>query len=333
MDQFLLFTLVGFLAQLVDGALGMAYGVVCSTVLISSGVDPATASASVHATKLFTTAASALSHVAAKNVTRVLTLQLTVAGAIGGIAGTFLITGVDGKMIQPYIMGYLALMGVYILIRSIQQIPRKAVHGLVVLPVGGVGGFVDAIGGGGWGPVTTSSLLGAGGEARKVIGSVNTAEFFVAVAIMGAFAVAALIGHWQNPGSISDQMTAIIGLIVGGVMAAPLAAIFVRILPRRPVDGVRRPSHHRPLHAPAAAAPPLAQSRSADGRCRLWGAFAGRGRTGHDGPRSASTRRRRTRGLFVGVRTNARPGASASDAARCALQAKSARHDGAAGED
>lgn len=233
MDQFLLFTMVGFLAQLVDGALGMAYGVVCSTVLISSGVDPATASASVHMAKLFTTAASAASHVAAKNVSKVLMLQLAVAGSVGGLFGTLLITGVDGKTIQPYVMGYLALMGVYILVRSFKQIPRSAVHGLVVLPVGGVGGFVDAIGGGGWGPVTTSSLLGAGGEARKVIGSVNTAEFFVAAAIMASFAFAALIGHWEEPGSISDHISSIAGLVVGGVMAAPLAALFVRVLPRR----------------------------------------------------------------------------------------------------
>lgn len=233
MDDFLLFALVGFLAQLVDGALGMAYGVVSSTVLIASGVPPATASASVHAAEIFTTAASATAHIVNRNVDWRLLRRLAAAGIVGGLVGTYILTGTDGGTMRVYVMGYLAFMGFYILTRSVYPFPRKAVRGAIVVPVGAVGGFADAVGGGGWGPVVTSSLIGAGGEARSVIGSVNTAEFFVTVAVSAGFLAAALTGHWEDAGSVTGQATAIGGLIVGGVLAAPLAGYAVRVLPRR----------------------------------------------------------------------------------------------------
>lgn len=233
MDQFAIFTMVGFLAQIVDGALGMAYGVVSSTVLISFGVAPATASASVHAAELFTTAVSAGSHIYNRNVDWTLLRRLAIAGTVGGLIGTFVLTGVSGSEIRPYVMAYLAIVGVYILTRAFYPFPRKSVKGAIVVPVGTVGGFCDAIGGGGWGPVVTSSLLGAGGEARSVIGSVNTAEFFVTAAITAGFVAAAVTGHWDEAGAVGDHAMAIAGLIVGGVIAAPLAGYAVRVIPRR----------------------------------------------------------------------------------------------------
>ena len=232
-ETVLLFAGVGFLAQLVDGALGMAYGVVSTSVLVATGVPPATASAGVHAAEIFTTAASATSHTLNRNVDWKLLRRLAVAGSVGGLIGTYILTGVSGAAIRPYVYGYLFLIGVYILIRSVYPFPRKAVRGAVVVPVGAVGGFCDAVGGGGWGPVVTSSLLGAGGEPRSVIGSVNTAEFVVTVMVSVGFLAAALTGHWEDAGEMSDHVGAVVGLVIGGVAAAPLAGYAVRVIPRR----------------------------------------------------------------------------------------------------
>ncbi len=233
MDTFLIFAAVGFLAQMVDGALGMGYGVVASTVLISSGVSPAMASASTHLAKLFTTAVSGGSHIFHGNVDWRLFARVAPAGIVGGILGTFLVTGATGAAIRPYVIGYLGLLGVYIFARAFFPLRRRALRGAVVVPVGTAGGFGDAIGGGGWGPIVTTSLIGAGGEARTVVGTVNTAEFVVTVAISASFVVALLTGHWEDAKNISDNGLAVGGLIVGGLLAAPLAGYAVKVLPRR----------------------------------------------------------------------------------------------------
>ncbi len=233
-DSFLLFLLVGFLAQLVDGALGMAYGVVSSTVLLSFGVTPAAASASVHAAELFTTAASAGSHVYHRNVNWRLFKLLAPAGIVGGLAGTYLLTSFDSAGLKPYVAGYLGLMGAYILYRAYHNAPTVGRHSAeIVLPMGLAGGTMDAIGGGGWGPVVTTGLVGAGGAPREVIGTVNTAEFLLTVAVSTAFLAALLTGHWEEAGELRHYAYAIGGLIVGGVAAAPLAGYVTRFLDPR----------------------------------------------------------------------------------------------------
>lgn len=233
-DSFLLFVLVGFLAQIVDGALGMAYGVVSSSVLLSFGVPPASASASVHAAELFTTAASAGSHVWHKNVNWALFRRLAPAGIAGGVLGTYVVTAIDGDVLRPYVTAYLGVMGAYILYRAFRTFtPVNSPRAGVAAGLGGVGGFVDAIGGGGWGPVVTTGLIGTGGAPRETIGTVNTVEFFLTAAISVSFVVAILTGHWEEAGGLVDHAWAVAGLIVGGVAAAPLAGYVTRILPYR----------------------------------------------------------------------------------------------------
>jgi uncharacterized membrane protein YfcA len=233
-DSFILFAVVGFLAQIVDGALGMAYGVVSSSVLLSFGVPPAAASASVHAAELFTTAASASSHAWHRNVNWQLFRKLAPAGIVGGVVGTYLLTSVDGAMLRPYVAGYLGLMGVYILYRAYRAArPIDSHRTEVVVPLGLVGGFADAVGGGGWGPVVTTGLVGSGGAPREMIGTVNTVEFFLTFAVSVAFVVALLTGHWEDAGELTQYAWAVAGLIVGGVLAAPLAGYVTKVLPQR----------------------------------------------------------------------------------------------------
>lgn len=233
-DSFLLFAAVGFLAQIVDGALGMAYGVVSSSVLLGFGVPPAAASAAVHAAELFTTAASAGSHAWHRNVNWRLFRTLAPAGILGGVTGTYLVTSVDGAVFRPYVAAYLGLMGVYILYRAWRAAhPVDSHRTEIVVPLGVVGGFADAVGGGGWGPVVTTGLVGSGGSPREMVGTVNTVEFFLTFAVSLAFVVALVSGHWEEAEGLAHHAWAVAGLIVGGLIAAPLAGYVTRILPQR----------------------------------------------------------------------------------------------------
>lgn len=233
MDTFFLFLLVGVLAQSVDGALGMAYGVISSSVLLALGVPPATASASVHAAEVFTTAASAGSHIWHKNVEWRLLLPLAIAGVIGGVLGAYVLTGLEASTIKPFVVAYLALVGVWILWRAGHDIRPRHLPAWVTGPLGLVGGFLDAIGGGGWGPTVTSSMVGAGQEPRKAIGTVNTAEFFLTVAISATFVWALVSGHWKEAGALQNHAAAVAGLVVGGLIAAPFAGLIVKKAPRK----------------------------------------------------------------------------------------------------
>ena len=233
MDTFLLFLLVGLVAQAVDGALGMAYGVISSSVLLALGVPPATASASVHGAEVFTTAASAGSHVAHRNVDWRLLVPLAIAGVIGGCLGAYVLAGIDGDVIKPFVIAYLAGMGVYILWRAGHDIAPRYIRSWMVAPLGLVGGFLDAIGGGGWGPTVSSTLVGAGQEPRRAIGTVNTAEFFLTVAISATFVWALMSGHWAEAGALENHAAAIGGLVVGGLVAAPFAGVITKRVPRR----------------------------------------------------------------------------------------------------
>ncbi len=230
--DFWIFAAVGVAAQLIDGALGMGYGVVSSTVLLSLGVPPASVSASVHAAKTFTGAASAISHAIYRNVDVKLLVALAAGGMLGGVLGAYILTNVDGKLIKPYVVAWLGVMGLVILWRAWRGTRPKVMPNTRPFGLGLVGGFFDAVGGGGWGPVVTSTLLGAGANPRHAIGTTNTAEFFVAAAVSGAFLVSLLTGGWEAEG-MAGLAWSIGGLIAGGIVAAPFAGWTTKILPLR----------------------------------------------------------------------------------------------------
>jgi uncharacterized membrane protein YfcA len=234
--DFLVFAAVGFLAQLVDGALGMAYGAVSASVLLAFGVPPAQTSASVHAAEIFTTAASGASHVWHKNIDWRLVRWLAPAGIAGGILGTYVLTGVSGDSIRPFVTIYLALIGAFIFFKSIKPFPENPISGALIFPLGAAGGFVDSVGGGGWGPIVTSSLMGTGAaKPRFIIGSVNAVEFLVTLSVSLTFLFAALTGHWEEATDFSQGFAAIAGLILGGVVAAPFAGLMAKRVPGRPL--------------------------------------------------------------------------------------------------
>lgn len=217
-EALLPFILIGFAAQMVDGALGMAFGVISSTLLISIGLPPAAASAGVHVVESFTTGASAASHVYHRNVQWRLFLRLVIPGVIGGVLGAYVLTRVDAGVARPFVLTYLSLIGLYLLWRGLRY-PPTAKAPKIVEPLGLAGGFLDAAGGGGWGPVVTSNLLVQGANPRHVIGSVNAAEFFLTVAISATF-IASL--------GFEAFTVATIGLLIGGVAAAPFGAVLAK---------------------------------------------------------------------------------------------------------
>lgn len=213
------FILIGFAAQLVDGALGMAFGVICNTLLVAVlGVPPATASARIHVVEIFTTGASGLSHLFHGNIDWPLFWRLLIPGVIGGVLGAYVLTSLHADVVKPFVLGYLVLIGIWLLVRGVLY-PPKISKPKVVAPLAVVGGFLDAAGGGGWGPVVTSNLLVQGGEPRKIVGTVNSVEFFLAVAVSIAFI--ANLGFEEILGPT-------LGLIIGGVAAAPLGAYMAK---------------------------------------------------------------------------------------------------------
>jgi uncharacterized membrane protein YfcA len=230
MTDFLIFLVVGFLAQAVDGALGMAYGVISSTVLIATGVTPAHASAAVHAAEVFTTGASGISHHYYRNIDWKLLARLAPFGILGGCLGAYVLTSLEADAVRPFVTGYLAIIGCWLIFRSFRKLPSKPVSMTMTAPLGAVGGFLDAAGGGGWGPIVTTGLLGAGGAPRYVIGTVNASEFLITLAVSLSFLVALITGHWDEGGGLAVLAPSVAGLIVGGLFAAPLAGVLVRNL-------------------------------------------------------------------------------------------------------
>lgn len=213
------FVAIGFTAQIVDGALGMAFGVICNVLLVGVlGVAPARSSANIHIVEVFTTAASGISHTLAGNVDLTLFLRLLLPGILGGLAGAYVLVNLDGDAVKPFILGYLIAVGVYLFVRGI-LFPPKHAKPKVVEPLGLLGGFLDAVGGGGWGPVVTSNLLVQGMEPRRVVGTVSSVEFFLTITVSAAF-----IYHlgW------SSFALSTVGLIVGGVAAAPFGAVIAK---------------------------------------------------------------------------------------------------------
>ena len=215
---------VGFGAQLIDGALGMAFGLISNTLLVSIlGMPPAQASARVHLAEVFTTAASGISHALHGNVDWRLFSRLVVPGVVGGVLGAYALSHIDASVSRPFVMTYLVLTGLYLLWRG-WRFGHQARRPKVVAPLALVGGFLDAAGGGGWGPVVTSNLLLQGTDPRRTVGTVNTAEFFLTVVVSAAFIL--------NLGWTAFTL-ATLGLIVGGVLAAPLGAMLARRVPAR----------------------------------------------------------------------------------------------------
>ena len=220
----LTFAAVGFAAQLVDGALGMAFGQISSTILISMGVPPAAASAGVHTAETFTTAVSGISHVAHGNVDWRLFFRIVIPGVIGGVLGAYVLTQIDASTAKPIVLTYLAALGLYLFYRGVMHRHTER-RPKIVSPLGLVGGFLDAAGGGGWGAIVTSNLLVQGSNPRRTIGTVNTAEFFLTVTISATFI--ATLG-WKA------FTVATVGLLIGGVLAAPFGAWACKKVPHKP---------------------------------------------------------------------------------------------------
>lgn len=218
----LVFILVGFVAQLIDGSLGMAYGVSANTFLLGVGLPPAIASASVHTAELFTTAISGLSHWKLGNVDKSIVKRLLIPGVVGGALGAYVLVNLDGNIIKPYIALYLLIMGVKILFTAFRSSTKEpSPPGGWLIPLGFVGGVFDALGGGGWGPIVTTTMISTGHSPQKTVGSVNLSEFFVTMAEVALFLATIKFSNWKE----------IVGLLIGGVLAAPLGAVLVKKIP------------------------------------------------------------------------------------------------------
>lgn len=223
-ETLLLFILAGFAAQLVDGALSMAYGVTASSLLAVFGVPPAVTSATVHAAETVTSGCSLVAHHYYGNVDRALFRRLVVPGVLGASAGAYLLTSLPGELMRPLVSCYLLGLGVVIVAKAFRPFPPVAVSRHVA-PLGLFGAFVDAIGGGGWGPIVSSTLIARGNDTRKTIGTVSAAEFFVTLAASVTFLATIGLSFWN----------VILGLAIGGALAAPLGAYACRRLPARPL--------------------------------------------------------------------------------------------------
>jgi uncharacterized membrane protein YfcA len=218
------FIAVGFAAQAVDGALGMAFGVISNTLLVGLlGVPPALASQRVHVVECFTTGISGVSHLIHRNIDGRLFLRLLIPGMIAGVLGAYVLASIDAGTVKPFVLLYLAAIGLYLLWRGIKY-PPEARQPKYVTPLGLVGGFLDAAGGGGWGPVVTSNLLVQGADPRKVVGTVNAVEFFLTLTISAAFV--ASIG-------VADLAGPTLGFLIGGVAAAPFGAWAAKHIPAK----------------------------------------------------------------------------------------------------
>lgn len=221
-SEFYWFILIGLGAQLVDGALGMAFGLVSSSILLGMGLPPAAVSASVHTAEVFTTGVSGASHAYFRNIDKRLFWLLTLSGALGGVLGAYVLTRLPGEALRPFIYLYLLVLAVLILLRSFGRfVPKQQIRRVPVL--GFFAGLLDASGGGGWGPLATSTLLAGGGKARTTIGTVNAAEFVITLAVSLTFFLTIGLQHLEI----------VLGLLIGGVLAAPLAAYLVRHVPER----------------------------------------------------------------------------------------------------
>ncbi|WNS79186.1 sulfite exporter TauE/SafE family protein [Domibacillus sp. DTU_2020_1001157_1_SI_ALB_TIR_016] len=231
MERFIIFALVGLAAQLVDGALGMGYGLTSTTLLLSAGIAPAVASASVHMAEVVTTAASGISHRKFGNVDKVMLKKLIIPGSIGAFAGATFLSNLTGEYVRLYVSTFLLCLGLFILgrfllLKNAQKQAPTAPTNRFFIPLGLIGGFFDASGGGGWGPIATPALLSQKGmEPRIAIGTVAASEF--------AVALSATIGFMISLGPEKINWLWAGAIMLGGIIAAPIAAYIVKSLPTR----------------------------------------------------------------------------------------------------
>lgn len=223
-ESFLTYLLIGFGAQVVDGALGMAYGLTASSFLLSAGVPPAISSATVHLAETFTTGASAVSHYQFGNVDKALFRRLVLPGVLGAAAGAYVLTSLPGDALKPWIAAYILLMGLLVLAKAFRTIPPESVTSRVA-PLGFFGALIDSIGGGGWGPIVASTLLARGNHARSTVGTVNAVEFFVTLTSSVVFLAMLGMAHWSI----------VLPLALGGLIAAPFAAWMCSRVPQKPM--------------------------------------------------------------------------------------------------
>lgn len=223
----LYYVAAGFAAQLIDGTLGMAYGVSASTLLLSMGIPPPVTSATVHAAECFTTGASAVSHHAFGNVDPQLFRRLVGPGIAGAVLGATVLSSLPAERLTRYVAVYLLAMGIVIIVKSSREFPPRAVTSHVA-PLGFAGALLDAMGGGGWGPIVASTLIARGNHVRRTVGTVNAAEFFVTLAASATFIVTLGLSHWPI----------IAGLALGGLIAAPIGAWLCTRVPVRPLMGI-----------------------------------------------------------------------------------------------
>jgi uncharacterized protein len=223
--EFFIYLGIGIAAQMVDGTLGMGYGATSTSFLLTMGLPPAISSSSVHLSEMFTTGASAISHHRFGNINKKLFKFLLLPGVIGSVLGAYLLSDViNGDTIKPWIAAYMIILGAVIISKALKKnIVKRKTKKLGFLAV--FGGFMDAVGGGGWGPIVTSTLLGRGRDPRYTIGSVNAAEFAVAFSSGITFLLFQGFNSWQVAS----------GLILGGVIAAPFGAFLLGKVPRKPM--------------------------------------------------------------------------------------------------
>ena len=230
MRRLIILALIGLVAQLVDGSLGMAYGVTSTSLLLMFGIAPAIASASVHMAEVVTTAASGISHIRFGNVDKQVVYKLVIPGSIGAFLGACFLGSIPGEIIKPYVSFFLLMLGIYVIYRFLftfnpsKQLSQKKLERKFYIPLGFIAGFFDASGGGGWGPIATPVLLTSNKmEPRKVIGTVDTSEF--------AIAISSTLGFLLTLGWTHINIQWVVALMIGGIIAAPVAAWLVKIIP------------------------------------------------------------------------------------------------------
>jgi uncharacterized protein len=232
MHDFWIFAIIGFVAQLIDSSLGMGFGIISSSILLSQGIHPALVSAAVNAAKLPTTGTAAVSHYLHRNVDKRIMVPVAIFGSIGGAIGAFILTSLKGKALTSLVTFYMFAIGALIVWRGLSGLaPRILPQGYNRL-IGLVGGLIEGIGGS-WGPVVTTSLMGAGTDSRYAIGSSNFAEFVVSAFVFGSFLTAYYIGHWEVGSDWHAVVWPVAGLIVGGLPAAVAGGYLSKITPRR----------------------------------------------------------------------------------------------------
>lgn len=232
MGEFGAFLLVGFFAQLVDGALGMGFGVISSAILLGQGVAPPLVSAAVNAAKLPTGATATVSHIAHRNVDWSIVRRVALFGALGGVAGALVLANLKGAALTWLINLYLVVIGLLILARAVRGIAPVVVGAMRLRIIGALGGTIEGIGGS-WGPIVTSGLLGSGIAPRQAVGSSNVSEFAVSAVVFTTLLAAHQLGHWGEGGDWREVALPVAGLVAGGLPAAFLGGWLARHAPRR----------------------------------------------------------------------------------------------------